>query len=167
MRFWQHLFTLLFVVALGCSSDRLPTFPVQGRVVFPDGSPVRTGSIELKSNEFGVQSRGNIGGGGSFQLTTYDENDGAVEGTHRCVVVQLVMVEELSNFKPSTEGVIDPRFGSYSTSKLECHVSSTVDNHVTLTVEPLSADFTSAAKSSKSEADSHDHDHEHDHEVGR
>ncbi len=165
-RIWRSVLLLSFVVALGCSSDRLPTYPVQGRVVFADGSPVRTGSIELKSNEFGVQARGNIAGDGSFQLTTYEENDGAVAGTHQCVVVQLVIVEELSNFKPSTEGVVDPRFGSYSTSELECHVSTTDDNNVTLTVEPLSSEFASDAESSSSsdsEAGSHKHVHDHTH----
>ncbi|MEX0819210.1 MAG: hypothetical protein WD070_06445 [Pirellulaceae bacterium] len=128
---------LLSVGGIGCSNDRLPTYPVQGRVVFSDGSPVHTGSIELKSREHGVQARGNIAADGSFQLTTYKQNDGAVEGTHDCVVVQLVMVEELSNFTPSTEGVVDARYGSYSKSGLECEVSPAKQNVVTITLEPM------------------------------
>ena len=154
--------SLLLLVALvaGCSNDRLPTYAVQGQVVFSDGSPVRTGSIELKSVQHGVQARGDIASDGAFQLTTYAENDGAVEGVHKCVVVQLVMVEELANFKPSTEGVVDPRFGSYSTSDLECRISNSDVNRVKLTVEPIIL----GAKSTKKASDQpHDHTHQHDH----
>ena len=144
------------VLAVGCSSDRLPTYPVTGRVVFQDGSTVRAGSIELKSREYGVQARGEIGDDGTFRLTTYRDDDGAVEGVHDCVVVQLVMVEELDDFKPSTEGIVDSRFGSYSTSGLECQVSPGEDNFVTLTVDamhpkPVSDDSTASP----------DHDHSH------
>ena len=154
--------SLLLIVALvaGCSNDRLPTYAVQGQVVFSDGSPVRTGSIELKSVRHGVQARGDIASDGSFQLTTYEENDGAVEGVHKCVVVQLVMVEELANFKPSTEGVVDPRFGSYSTSDLECRISNRDDNRVKLTVEPIRL---GAASTGKAADHPHDHGHQHDH----
>ena len=153
--------SLLLLVALvaGCSNDRLPTYAVQGQVVFSDGSPVRTGSIELKSVQHSVQARGDIASDGSFQLTTFEKNDGAVEGVHKCVVVQLVMVEELANFKPSTEGVVDPRFGSYSASGLKCSVSNSDDNRVKLTVEPISL----GAASTKNASDhAHQHDHKHD-----
>ena len=154
---FERVSLLLFVAVIaGCSNDRLPTYSVQGQVVFSDGSPVRTGSIELKSVQHGVQARGNIASDGSFQLTTYEENDGAVEGVHKCVVVQLVMVEELANFTPSTEGVVDPRFGSYSSSDLECRISNTDDNRITVSVQGLSLGAPSTGKTS-------DHPHEHDH----
>lgn len=150
-------------LSAGCSNDRLPTYPVRGRVVFPDGSPVKTGSIELRSRQHRVHARGDIDKNGFFRLTTYDENDGAVEGGHECVVVQLVMVEELKNFDPSTDGVVDPRFGSYTTSGLECHVSSKEDNDVTLTVRPLVSTRTTDAKPVSS---LHGHSHKHGHEHG-
>ncbi|MBC8355434.1 MAG: hypothetical protein H8E66_25940 [Planctomycetes bacterium] len=165
---FERVFLLLFVALVaGCSNDRLPTFAVQGQVVFSDGSPVRTGSIELKSVQHSVQARGDIASDGSFQLTTYEENDGAVEGVHKCVVVQLVMVEELSNFKPSTEGVVDPRFGSYTTSELECRISESDDNRVKLTVEPIRLGAASTGKASDPPLDhAHQHDHKHDaHEI--
>lgn len=158
---FERVFLLLFVgILTGCSNDRLPTYAVQGQIVFLDGSPVRTGSIELKSLQHGVQARGDIASDGSFQLTTYEKNDGAVEGVHQCVVVQLVMVEELANFKPSTEGVVDPRFGSYSTSDLECRISNSDDNRIKLTVEPIRL---GAASMEKSSDQPHDHVHQHNH----
>lgn len=158
---FEQVFLLLFVALVaGCSSDRLPTYAVQGQAVFPDGSPVRTGSIELKSVQHGVQARGDIASDGSFQLTTYEENDGAVEGVHQCVLVQLVMVEELTNFKPSTEGVVDPRFGSYTTSDLECRISDSDDNRVKLTVESIGL---GAASTGNASDHPHEHAHQHDH----
>lgn len=160
--------SLLLLVGLvaGCSNDRLPTYAVQGQAVFSDGSPVRTGSIELKSVQHGVQARGDIASDGSFQLTTYEENDGAVEGVHKCVVVQLVMVEELTNFKPSTEGVVDPRFGSYSTSELECRISASDDNKVKLTVESIGLGGASTGEASDQPHEhAHQHDHKHDGHV--
>lgn len=140
----------------GCSNGRLPTYPVNGRVVFSDGSPVHVGTIELKSREHGVQARGEIGNDGRFRLTTYRDGDGAVSGAHDCVVVQLVIVEGIENFRPSTEGVVDPRFGAYSTSGLECEVSESGPNDVTITVEGL--------KSLPGRGDSEKHDHEHHHD---
>ena len=158
---FERVFLLLFVgILAGCSNDRLPTYAVQGQVVFPDGSPVRTGSIEFKSVHHGVQARGDIASDGSFQLTTYEKSDGAVEGVHKCVVVQLVMVEELANFRPSTEGVVDPRFGSYSNSDLECRISDSDDNRIKLTVEPIRL---GAASPGKSSGQAHDHAHQHRH----
>ena len=54
--------------ALGCSSDRLPTYPVTGRVVFTNGDPVKTGLIEFRSVEHGLNARADIARDGSFRL---------------------------------------------------------------------------------------------------
>ncbi len=121
----------------GCTPAQLPTYPVAGRVVFPDGAPVQIGSVEFKSREHGVQARGEIDTEGRFTLSTFRQGDGAVAGHHACVVVQFIMVEDIANFQPSTEGVVDPRFGSYATSGLECEVLATDKNQVTLTVAGL------------------------------
>ena len=144
----------------GCSSGRLPTYPVSGKVVFPDGSPAHVGTVEFRSREHGIQARGEIGIDGRFQLTTYKDGDGAVAGTHDCVVVQLVIVEGIANFRPSTEGVVHPRFGSYSTSGLSCEVSAADANNLTITVEGLDAPL------GKGDSD-HDHSHQHEHAGGQ
>jgi hypothetical protein len=120
---------------LGCSDGRLPTFPVSGRVVFSDGSPVHTGTIEFRSREHAVQARGTIDHDGNFRLTTYKENDGAVAGTHDCVVTQLVVMEGATDFQPSLKGVVHTRFGSYATSGLRCEVISQDKNFFTVEVD--------------------------------
>ncbi|GIW98533.1 MAG: hypothetical protein KatS3mg111_1866 [Pirellulaceae bacterium] len=127
----------LVVALVGCSDGRLPTYPVTGRIVFADGSPVRMGMVELKSREHGIHARGEINREGHFVLSTYEPGDGAVAGTHDCVVVQMVMVEDYAGFQPTTEGVVHPKFGSYATSKLVVDVRGQDRNAFYLQVEPL------------------------------
>lgn len=151
---------LCVAVLSGCSSDHLPTYPVKGRVVFSDGSPVHLGTVEFKSREHSVQARGDIGNDGTFQLSTYEDGDGAVAGNHDCVVVQLVIAEELGNFEPSQEGVVHPRYGSYSTSGLQFEVQPNTANDLTVHVEGLAAN-SKRGESPATEPHAHSHDHDH------
>lgn len=129
------LVLLLLASAAGCSDGRLKTYPVHGRVLFPSGSPVHVGTVELKSRDHGVQARGSIDGEGKFKLSTYSDGDGAVAGVHDCVVVQFVMTEEMPDMKPSALGVVHPRFASYSTSGLTVEVKADPANDIKLEVE--------------------------------
>lgn len=95
------------------------------------------GTIELKSREHGVQARGTIENDGSFSLTTYEEGDGAVAGEHDAVVVQFIMTEDVSGHSPSTIGVVDRRFASYSTSDLVVEIKSDGPNDVLVEVEGI------------------------------
>lgn len=140
----------IFLLLMGCS-DKLPTYPVSGKVQFPDGSPVRVGTVELKSREQGVQARGTIATDGTFTLTTYEEDDGAVEGTHDAVVVQMIVTEDLAGHPPTTLGVVDRRFGSYATSGLSAVVKRDQENRVVLQVEGL--------QDRPSRSDGHKHGH--------
>lgn len=56
---------------------------------------------------------------------------------HDCVVVQFVMAEGISDHKPSTVGVVDRRYASYSTSGLTAEVSPEKKNELILEVEGL------------------------------
>ncbi len=127
---------LVLVSSSGCS-DRLKTYPVQGRVQFPSGAPVRVGTVELKSQEHGVQARGTLETDGSFSLTTYEEDDGAVAGTHDCVIVQMIMTEGLEGHRPSKLGVIDPRYHRYATSGLQIKIEPNTENQITIEVEGI------------------------------
>jgi ribosomal protein S12 len=120
---------------VGCESGRLKTYPVQGQVVFADGSPVKVGTIEAKSVEHGVQASGTIGSDGSFSLTTYQPGDGAVAGQHRCVVVQFIQVEEIPNYRPSTLGVVHRKHASYATSELGMTIQQGPENKIQLVVQ--------------------------------
>lgn len=146
---------VLSLAAAGCSNGRLPTYPASGQVLFADGSPVRMGAIELKSREHGIHARGDIDAEGRFVLTTYEAGDGAVAGMHDCVVVQMVIVEEIANFRPSTEGVVHPRFGAYSSSGLVAEVAQVGRNDLRVIVEPLRDD----RQQSRPLSPKHDHEH--------
>jgi len=94
------------------------------------------GTIETKSRSLGINSRGKIASDGTFQLSTFSPNDGAVVGLHDCVIVQLVIGEELA--KPgSSFGVVDIRHNSYSTSGLTIDVQPGGNNEFRLEVSAL------------------------------
>jgi len=136
----------------GCDDGRLKTYPVSGVVEFEDGTSVHVGTIELKSREHAINARGQIEADGSFTLSTYDTGDGAVAGKHDCVVIQMVMGEDLS-FQPGSEGVVPPRYGSYSTSDLVVEVDAQGDNDLKITLSPLPP----------GRFNGRDHEHKHDH----
>ncbi len=132
-----RLFLLCCVLFVTGCSGRLSTYPVQGKVQFPDGSPVRVGTVELKSLEHAVQARGKIQTDGSFNLSTFGDLDGAVAGKHACVVVQFVMTEDVEGHRASKLGVIDRRYSSYGTSGLTVEVLPQPENKLVIEVEGL------------------------------
>jgi hypothetical protein len=134
---------LITTASLGCD-QRPRTYPVSGKVTFADGKPIHTGTIELKERETGINARGEIKQDGTFTLSTFDSNDGAVVGMHDCVVIQRVIVEDLKDFHSSTYGVIDPRHNSYHSSGLQVEVLPINQNQVTLVVERLRKDWAGA-----------------------
>ena len=69
---------LIFAVAIfasGCSSDRLDTYPVTGKVVFEEGDSPRFGDIELFHPGKQINARGKLAKDGTFTLGTYDLDD--------------------------------------------------------------------------------------------
>jgi hypothetical protein len=74
------LVTVLFV---GCD-DRPARVPVSGTVTI-DGEPVEHGTIMVVPTDMKA-AFGKIGPGGKFSLTTFEENDGVVTGTHKVTV---------------------------------------------------------------------------------
>jgi hypothetical protein len=65
----------------GCGGDRLPTAPVEGKILL-GGKALEFGEVVFYP-ERGPPGRGNIGSDGTFHLSTYGHNDGAVVGKHR------------------------------------------------------------------------------------
>jgi hypothetical protein len=122
---------LLAVASLavtGCGGGKRPTYPTEGKVVFPDGTLLTTGWVSFRAvgSETNVSARGMIQSDGTFELTTFTPGDGAVEGRHQAVVTALVSRNErrMPQHDPPPAPLIDPRFGSYDTSGLEFVVST-------------------------------------------
>lgn len=127
--------------AVGCNSGTLKTYPIQGQVVFQDGSPVKVGTVETKAAGKNVQATGSIATDGTFTLTTYRPNDGAIAGEHKVVIVQFIPVEDIPNYRPSTMGVVHRKHASYHTSGLTMNVVPDGENKIKLVVagaDPIS-----------------------------
>ena len=137
---WTTLCGVL--VFTGCNRGPA-TYPVKGKVVFPSGAPVRMGTIETKSRDLKINARGTIQSDGTFELSTFAPSDGAVQGWHDCVVVQIVTHGEELAGKVSTFGVVDPSHNSYHTSGLAFEVKPDQDNQVSLQVKPYRGKETS------------------------
>jgi len=91
---WQAgaLIALVLFGASGCGSPTL--FPVSGRVTYKDGKPVTAGLVIFEPVSQKISARGEIQADGSFQLGTHRDNDGALEGEYKVLVVPPPLPEE-------------------------------------------------------------------------
>ncbi len=116
----------------GCSDGRPRTWPVRGTVLFEDGSPVKTGVIELESIEHQTTATGKIGEDGSFILGTFREQDGAVAGQHRAIVIQLIMGDRTIVHTQDHGHPVPVHYATYESSDLRLTVEPTADNNLTV-----------------------------------
>ncbi len=133
--------------ALGCGGGGSTTYPVTGRVTFPDGKPLSTGTVEFQpvapsgdgekpsANPTGrISARGMIQADGSYALGTFGTDDGAVEGKHRVLVTPGLPPGPINPASPS-KPVIHSRFQRYETSGLEFTVTPDGPSTFDITVE--------------------------------
>lgn len=82
--------TGLGLASCGKGDGRKPTFPVNGKVVLPDGKPAQHATVVFHPvGEAGpdvVKPRGKVASDGTFKLTTYDGDDGAPAGEYQVTV---------------------------------------------------------------------------------
>ena len=137
MRQARYFVVILSCLSLGCSDNgRTPTYAVTGKVVFEDGSPLPGGGlICLSDPEAGptLSARGQINTDGTFQLGTYEQDDGAVAGNHT-VAIDPPMPKNYDADAGPAPKVIHNRYLSHDTSGLEFTVSKDGPNEVTLVV---------------------------------
>lgn len=103
------------VGVLGCGPSRPAAHPVSGKLVYADGSSVPgRASVTFHTEVDGktYQARGAVELDGSFQLTTYLPNDGAVAGEHKVTVAPIPGGEE------SSEVTVSDQYASTETSGL-------------------------------------------------
>ena len=121
----------------GCGEGHPPTYTVQGKVVFSDGSPVPGGMIMFRSGSVAgsvFNATGIIQDDGSFQMTTFKPNDGAVAGVHQVIVQEAAPNIDFQS-PAAAATLIDPRYSRYETSGLQVTVEEQ-DNDFTIEVGP-------------------------------
>jgi hypothetical protein len=103
-------FVLLTFIGCGRSSGQAAaTAPVKGTVTFK-GKPLTKGRVVFEPDGAGKEASGEIQPDGSFVLTTYQKDDGAVIGTHHVSII-------------TNEKTVPAKYGSGNTSKIEIEVS--------------------------------------------
>lgn len=128
----RHGLWLLGLAACwGCSrGGELPTAPVTGKVTYK-GKPVPSGTVMFVP-EKGPAATGEIAKDGTYTLSTYSKNDGAVLGKHKIAITALAdmgdrLPEEQSPLPPP---LIPDKYLNQDTSGLTAEIKegpNTVD----------------------------------------
>ncbi len=117
------------IALTGCAQS---TFPVKGRVHYPDGSPVTHGRVVVESTG-PAGSWGSIRPDGTFELGTFSANDGVPPGTYRVFLMSTETFPppgDTSNFVPKP--LVDKKYASAETSGLSFEVPKTVEWDITV-----------------------------------
>ena len=113
-----------------------------GKVTFPDGTPLTTGSVVFESEK--LSATGKIQEDGTFQLGTVKENDGLPKGTYRVCVVGAVTYGPAPQMSdnpyaprptivlPPSILLIDRKYASVETSDLTCNVTKSMTYDITV-----------------------------------
>ena len=125
------------IAVSGCGGSSRETYPVEGRVVWKDGTAateLAEGTVELQASDEvtkRVSPRGEVQSDGSFVLKTYQSGDGAPPGRYRAIIMpKLVIDDEVRAALP----ILHSKFQSFTTTPLTVEVK-TEPNEVDLTVE--------------------------------
>ena len=123
--------SLLTLVLVGCGGPR--PYPVSGKIVFGDGTPATDLAdfiISMDSVDRPEGATGIVQPDGTFKVGTQDNEDGALPGKYRVVLIP----PDPPLDQPAPKRIIPPKYGSADTSGLEVEVLAQT-NDITLTVE--------------------------------
>ncbi len=128
LRFHPTFFLCFLIVLAGCNSGP-ETGSVSGTVLF-DGEPLRFGSVMFQNVAGGQPAVGEIRPDGTFVLSTFRPEDGAIIGKHRVRVVCYSSQEPKANGQAGPAGdalgklLIPERYTSLGASGLSAEVTS-------------------------------------------
>lgn len=120
-------FLLPLVFIIGCGGSK--THPIHGTVVFtgnPEPAKELVGySITLEPESPDAEGKKNSGSGliaadGTFKISTFEQNDGAVPGKHKVAITPPVQ----NGDGPVPKRLIPTRYGDLGTSGLIIHVEA-------------------------------------------
>ena len=126
---------LLTIGLSGCGGGG--PFPVEGKVVWKDGSPARElegSQVVFDLSEKQTSARGIVQRDGTFRLTTNKPDDGALAGNHQVLIIETRKQLGGPESGAIAPGAMDSRFSDPRTSGLTATVKPGT-NRITLTVE--------------------------------
>jgi len=110
---------LLLALASGCGSGR---YPVTGRVIYEDGTPVEAGTVIGEATVGGkpVGVQGNIAKDGTFSWGGDTTGDGALPGNYRALVMPRALGD--SELAEGKVPAVDRKYSKYETSGITFEV---------------------------------------------
>jgi len=108
------LLVLSILPTVAACGGKYTTYPVSGKVTFPDGEPVVGAEVIFQCREPALTASGVTDSSGHYQVGTTAANDGAPAGEYRVAVVE-AEGDDPENPLPAK---IAPRYGSFQTSGL-------------------------------------------------
>lgn len=122
---------LACLTAVGCS-DSLHVVPVEGKVIF-QGEPLKFGAVLFQPEQGGQPACGKIQPDGTFKLSTFQLEDGAVVGRHKVRVTCYSSANSKSQKngpsgeQPLGQLLIPRKYTIFGTSGLAAEVSANGD----------------------------------------
>lgn len=116
---------------VGCSG---PVGPTSGVVQFNDGSPVQSGSVELRRRGDRARFSSRISKDGTFRPMSESGIAGVPPGTYEAVVVQIVLTEDLASEDHTHGKTVSRRYADYYTSGLRVEVTEGQTDPIALKV---------------------------------
>ncbi len=129
--------TCLLAVSVGCSDGNPRTYEVRGFVRFPDGMPLRSGTIEFESidGELPFMATSEIDENGAFEMGTFAIDDGAIAGRHRAIIISSQDIGTGAERPGMIErSKLHGRYADFKTSGLEFEIKPE-DNQLEIPVE--------------------------------
>ncbi len=122
--------SVLLTIAGCAKKGGMETAPVSGKVMYR-GKALPTGTVMFVPGE-GPAATGEIGKDGTYKLTTYRPDDGAVIGTHKVTITALQGMEgALPEVRSGTPGPLVPaKYLNGDTSGLTAEVKPKTNNEV-------------------------------------
>ncbi len=116
---------VLSVSGCGAKSEFPETVPVSGKVLYK-GQPVPMGTVTFQSDQ-GQAATGTIQPDGTYRLSTFAQEDGAVPGHHKVMIIAndgdpTMMPGSSPGYKPPKD-LIPKKYGTLATSGLEAEVA--------------------------------------------
>lgn len=112
----------------GCGPARPATLPATGEVTY-NGQPVSGAQVMFLSPD-GRPANATTDAAGKFTLTTFEEGDGALPGTHQVTINKHTTLPSTpENPYPQSKNELPARYGRADLSQLTAEVKSGDENH--------------------------------------